>query len=160
MEVFPRLFFGPAPKSATIEELKEKHDVFVNLRTATETSHWYCTDDDDDEDEHTYISFPIVNRELAKTDELIKVCANIVELVQKKKSVYIHDVDGVTNGGPIVLGCYYWLKRDPKLDPVKDIRSRNEYLLCANKEQVKQLAEIKTFAQKQWRWGKWGFTKK
>ena len=161
MEVFPKLSFGPAPKSATIEDLKEKHNVFVNLRTHTETSHWYCTvDDDDEEEEHIYISFPIPNRELPKTPELLKVCAKIVNLVQNGHSVYIHDVDGVTNGGPMVLGCYYWLKKDPKLDPIKDMRARNEYLLCADKEQVKQLAEIKMFAQKQWRWGGWGFTKK
>lgn len=103
MEVFPNLHFGAAPKSATIDDLKEQHTVFVNLRVATPTSHWYCTDDEYAED-HTYISFPIPNRELAKTDELIAMCARIVGYVEKGHSVYIHDVDGISNTGPLVLG--------------------------------------------------------
>ena len=59
-----------------------------------------------------------------------------------------------------MIGCYYWLKKTPKFDVIKDMRTRNEYLLCSDKEQVKQLREIEAFARKQWAWSKWGFTKK
>lgn len=38
------LTFGPPPKSATWRTLKAEHDVFVNLRPKTDTSHWYFPD--------------------------------------------------------------------------------------------------------------------
>ena len=191
-ELYRGLSFGPPPKSATLRDLKTFHDVFVNLRTETDTSHWYfptppplptdkkplkqskestpwttLTEDVEEEEVHIktiqFIRFPIEHGKLANGKHINELCRQIVKYIVKDGlSVYIHCSDGSQTCGPLVLGCFYWLKEEKGFDPIEYIHkgTKLRFLLCKSKEQRKQLGEIKEYAQKMTQWGTWGVQKR
>lgn len=145
-EVFPGLSYGPAPKSVTLPQIQA--NIFINLRDPTDTSDWYK-----DQVDH-FISFPM-NTSTIKTVQTL--CQSIVFSIKSGKTVYIHDYDGFSTLGPIVLGCWYWLSKKTNWDPAEEVKRQfKEFRLCATREQLSDLAKIKELADKMNTWEKLG----
>lgn len=147
-EVFPGLSYGPAPKSATLPEILRIAQIIVNLREPSETSDWYK------DQAGEYIGFPLSQSTPESTHAL---CQSIVYSIKEGKRVYIHDRDGFSTLGPIVLGCWYWLSKKRKWDPLEEVKKQwKEFRMCPTKDQVKELDAIKEIADKMNTWEKLG----
>jgi hypothetical protein len=142
-QVSPELFYGPAPKSATIKEILSAVDIVVNLRDRTDTSEWYV---DNDDEHHQYIAYPISD---GTPKKLKALCQTLVYSIKKGKRVYIHDYDGCSTLGPLLLGCWYWLT-GKSLEDVKKLHK--EFRLCPTKDQLEDLALLVELADKMNTW--------
>ena len=139
-QVSPELFYGPAPKSATIKEIASTVNIVVNLRDRTDTSEWYNGQVDE------YIAYPISD---GTPKKLKALCQCIVYSIKKGKKVYIHDYDGYSTLGPLLLGCWYWLS-GKSLEDVKKLHK--EFRLCPTKDQLDDLALLVELADKMNTW--------
>lgn len=76
--------------------------------------------------------------------------------------VYIHCTDGKLTCGPLVLGCFYWLREEPKFDPLEWVHDGRKlrFLLCRAKPQRQQLDLIKEYAKKTSTWEQVGVVKR
>jgi hypothetical protein len=137
------LAFGPRPETATLGDLLERFHVIVNLRPHTDTSHWYVDKATDNDVE--VISFQLDGPEGTAKDKqkLLDLVLRLGRMiVEEKRLIYIHCVDGARLAPLVAFPVWYFVMGQRDFDPIQDIRLQFDTKSLSNRRQQTQARAI------------------